>query len=298
MACRIEDYALISDCETGALVGADGSIDWLCWPRFDSGACFTALLGTPEHGRWKIAPSTPILKTTRRYRPSTLILETEFESEDGTATVIDFMPLRGKQSNLIRMVKGVRGEVRMDMELALRFDYGQSVPWVTRLDDGTVRAIAGANMVTLRTSVEVHGQNLKTVADFTVKEGETVWFVLSYTPSHLPLPDAIDANAMLQETEAFWLEWSSRCTYQGPWTEAVERSLITLKAMTYWPTGGILAAPTTSLPERLGGERNWDYRFCWLRDASFTLWTLMNAGYFEEASAWQDWLLRAVAGIP
>ena len=298
MSCPIEDYALIGDCETAALVCKDGSIDWLCWPRFDSGACFAAILGTPEHGRWKLAPATPVTRVTRRYREGTLILETEFETEDGAAAIIDFMPLREKQSDLVRLVRGRRGEVRMAMELLLRFDYGQSVPWVTRMDDESLHAIAGPNRVILRTSAPLRGENLKTVSEFTVKDGETVPFVLTYSGSHLSPPKAIHAEKALEKTEAFWRKWTRRCTYKGPWIEPVERSLITLKALTYAPTGGILAAPTTSLPEKLGGVRNWDYRFCWLRDASFSLTALMSAGYFDEASAWQDWLLRAVAGSP
>jgi GH15 family glucan-1,4-alpha-glucosidase len=298
MSSPIEDYALIGDCETAALVGKDGSIDWLCWPRFDSGACFAAILGTSEHGRWKLAPAISPTKVTRQYRKGTLILETEFETPQGAVVITDFMPLREKQSDLVRLVQGRRGEVPMEMELSLRFDYGQTVPWVTRLDDGSLRAIAGVNMAVLRTPAQIRGENLKTVSEFTLKEGETVSFVLTYCASHLPLPKAIHVEKALQKTEKFWRKWANQCTYHGPWTESVERSLITLKALTYWPTGGILAAPTTSLPERLGGERNWDYRFCWLRDASFTLWALMNAGYFSEASAWQDWLLRAVAGSP
>ena len=296
MPLPIEDYALIGDCETAALVGKDGSIDWLCWPRFDSGACFAALLGTPDHGRWKLAPANPSTRTTRHYTDGSLVLETDFETEQGAITVIDFMPFRDPHSHLIRMVRGRRGQVRVQMELSLRFDYGQSVPWVTRLDDGTLRAIAGPNMAILRTSAPMQGENLKTVSEFTVNEGQNVSFVLTYVPSHLELPEPIDPEAALQKTQEFWRNWTSRCSYKGPWTEAVERSLITLKALTYWPTGGILAAPTTSLPECLGGTRNWDYRFCWLRDASFTLWALMRAGYFEEASDWQNWLLRAVAG--
>jgi GH15 family glucan-1,4-alpha-glucosidase len=298
MSSGIEDYALVGDCETAALVGRDGSIDWLCWPRFDSGACFAAILGTPEHGRWKIAPASPVKHTMRRYRKSSLILETDFETAQGAVTLIDFMPLREKQSDLVRLVRGRRGQVRMQMELSLRFDYGQSVPWVTRMDDGSLRAIAGPNMAVLRTSAPIRGEDLKTVSEFTVHEGETVPFVLTYGASHLSLPEPIDPEASLQKTEAFWREWTGRCTYRGPWAEVVERSLITLKALTYWPTGGILAAPTTSLPEKTGGKRNWDYRFCWLRDATFTLLVLMNAGYLDEASDWQTWLLRAVAGSP
>jgi GH15 family glucan-1,4-alpha-glucosidase len=298
MSLPIEDYALIGDCETAALVGKDGSIDWLCWPRFDSGACFAALVGTPDHGRWKLAPADASQRATRQYRDGTLILETSFDTQDGSVTIIDFMPLREEQSDLVRIVRGRRGQVQMQMELSLRFDYGRSVPWVTRMDDGTLRAIAGPNMVFLRTTAPLHGENLSTVSEFTVSEGETVAFVLSHVQSHLEPPKAIDPEAALERTEKFWREWIGRCVHEGPWAEAVQRSLITLKALTYWPTGGILAAPTTSLPECLGGNRNWDYRFCWLRDASFTLWTLMRAGYFEEAADWQNWLLRAVAGTP
>jgi GH15 family glucan-1,4-alpha-glucosidase len=298
MTSRIEDYALIGDCETAALVGNDGSIDWLCWPRFDSGACFAALLGTQDHGRWKLAPALPIERTRRRYRKGTLILETEFETAQGAVTITDFMPLRGKQSDLVRIVRGSRGQVPMEMELILRFDYGRSVPWVTRMDDGPLRAIAGPNMVVVRTSAPLRGENLKTVSEFTIHQGETVFFVLSYCASHLPIPEPIDPEKALEQAESFWCEWSSRCTYRGPWSEAVERSLITLKALTYWPTGGIIAAPTTSLPEDPGGRRNWDYRFGWLRDATFTLQAFMHAGYFDEAADWQNWLLRAVAGSP
>jgi GH15 family glucan-1,4-alpha-glucosidase len=298
MPSRIEDYALIGDCETAALVAKDGSIDWLCWPRFDSGACFAALLGTPDNGAWKISPTGDIKRITRHYQKATLILETEFETEHGTAIVVDFMPLRDKHSDLIRLVRCTKGEVPMHMDLTLRFDYGRSIPWVTREKDNLLRAIAGPNMVFLRTTVQHHGDDHKTVADFTIREGETIPFVLSYSPSHLPQPGAIDPEARLRQTQKFWHDWTKRSTYRGIHADAVERSLITLKALTYWHTGGILAAPTTSLPESLGGQRNWDYRFCWLRDATFTMSTLMRAGYFEEASDWQNWLLRAVAGSP
>jgi GH15 family glucan-1,4-alpha-glucosidase len=298
MASRIEDYALIGDLETAALVSKEGSVDWLCWPRFDSGACFASLLGAPDHGRWKIAPATAIKRTTRKYRASTLILETEFETEEGAVTVIDFMPPRDKQSDLVRIVRCTRGKVRMEMELLIRFDYGSSVPWVMSLPDGSLRAIAGPNMTLLRTPVPTHGENLKTVADFTMKEGESVPFVLTYLSSFLPLPKPLNAESALRKTERFWFAWTRRSKYRGPWRDVVERSLITLKAMTYWPTGGIVAAVTTSLPEKLGGERNWDYRYCWIRDAVITLWVFMAAGYYEEAAAWQDWLLRAVAGSP
>ena len=298
MPARIEDYALIGDCETAALVSRDGSIDWLCWPRFDSGACFAALLGKPEHGRWQITPADPNASVTRRYRAGTLILETEFETSEGTVALIDFMPPRDGASDLVRMVVGRRGRVTMRTELVLRFDYGAIVPWVTRMDDGALRAIAGPDMVVLRTDAPLHGEGLTTVGEFTVAAGETASFVLTYTPSHHPVPVSVNAAAALTETEAFWREWTSRCTYQGEWAEPVLRSLITLKALTYAPTGGIVAAPTTSLPEQLGGSRNWDYRYCWLRDATLTLLALMDAGYYDEALAWRNWLLRAAAGSP
>ncbi|MFC4172436.1 glycoside hydrolase family 15 protein [Microvirga sp. GCM10011540] len=299
MPSRIEDYALIGDCETAALVARNGSIDWLCWPRFDSGACFAALLGAPDHGRWLLAPADPAPRVTRRYWDGTLVLETDYETAGGAATVIDFMPPRGTASDLVRIVFGRCGQVVMRTELVLRFDYGSAVPWVTRTEDKTVlQAVAGPDLVVLRTPVPVHGEDLRTVAEFTVSEGQTVPFVLSYGLSHLPPPKAIDALAALRDTEAFWQEWSSRCQHTGPWHDAVLRSHITLKALTYRPTGGIVAAPTTSLPEQLGGPRNWDYRFCWLRDATLTLLSLMEAGYSDEAEAWREWLLRAVAGSP
>lgn len=298
MPLRIEDYALISDCETAALVGRNGSIDWLCWPRFDSAACFAALLGGPEHGRWLIAPKDPAPRVTRRYRPGTLILETRFETAEGAVLLIDFMPPRGKLSDVVRLVVGERGRVAMRAELVLRFDYGAAVPWVTRQEDGALRAVAGPDMTVLRTSAPLHGEDLKTVGEFAVAAGETVAFALTYAPSHLPPPAAIDPVTALKETEAFWCRWSGRCGAAGEWSDAVQRSLITLKALTYRPTGGIVAAATTSLPEQLGGPRNWDYRFCWVRDATLTLLALMNAGYYDEAAAWRDWLLRAVAGSP
>jgi GH15 family glucan-1,4-alpha-glucosidase len=298
MSSRIEDYALIGDCETAALVGRDGSIDWLCWPRFDSGACFAAILGKPEHGRWLLAPAGSAKRATRQYRKDTLVLETEFETDHGAVTILDFMPLRKQHSYLVRLVRGSRGQVRMQMELALRFDYGRSVSWVTRMTDGSLRAIAGPNMVVLRTPAQLRGEQFKTVSEFTLNEGETVPFVLSYGESNGSLPRPIDGETALRQTEAFWRRWLRQCAYQGAWAEAVQRSLITLKAMTYRPTGGIVAAPTTSLPEKLGGQRNWDYRYCWLRDATLTLLILMDAGYYAEASEWQNWLLRAVAGSP
>jgi len=298
MTQRIEDYALVGDCETGALVGRDGSIDWLCWPRFDSGACFAALLGGPEHGRWRIAPTGEVLRTERRYRGDTLILETTFVTQTGEVMLVDFMPPKGTQSDVVRTVVGVRGEVEMHVELVLRFGYGALVPWVTRYGTQGLRAIAGPDMVVLYTDVPLHGENLTSVADFVVPAGESRSFTLSWRPSHKATPDRIDASVALRDTEEFWREWSSRCRYEGEFREPVLRSLLTLKALTYGPTGGIVAAATTSLPEELGGVRNWDYRICWLRDATLTLIALMDAGYFEEARAWRDWLLRAVAGSP
>jgi len=299
LPCRIEDYGLIGDCETAALVGRDGSIDWLCWPAFDSDACFAALLGARKNGRWLIAPTGETTGTTRRYRGDTLILETRFETAEGAVDLIDFMPPRGKASDVVRLVRGVRGTVKMRMELILRFGFGSDIPWVRKNEDGTgLLAICGQDMAVLRTPVETRGEDFTTVADFEVGEGETVPFVLTYGPSHVPVPAEIDPATALQETEAFWAEWSGRCTYRGDHRDLVLRSLITLKALTFAPTGGIVAAPTTSLPEKLGGARNWDYRFCWLRDATFTLLALMNSGYTEEALAWHNWLLRAVAGSP
>jgi GH15 family glucan-1,4-alpha-glucosidase len=298
MASRVEDYAMIGDLGTAALVGRDGSIDWLCWPRFDSDACFAALLGKPEHGRWLIAPKHGAVKITRAYRPKTLILETHFETAEGAVRVIDFMPPRDNDSCLVRLVIGERGRVTMRGELVLRFGYGANVPWVTRIDDNTLRAVAGPDMVVLRSSVELHGENFRTVGEFTIAAGETVPFVLSYSLSHRPLPDPIDAQACLRKTEEFWTTWTGKNQIDCPWNEAVMRSLITLKALTYAPTGGMVAAPTTSLPEYIGGTRNWDYRFCWLRDATLTLLSLMNAGYYDEAKMWRDWLLRAAAGSP
>jgi len=294
----IEDYALIGDCLTTALVSRDGSIDWLCWPTFDSDACFAALLGTPEHGRWRIAPKSEPFKIKRAYRGDTLILETTFTCESGTCTLIDFMPPRGEASDIVRLVRGDSGTVNMRMELLLRFGSGCNVPWVQRLKDGTLQAIAGPDMVVLRSNVEMRGEGMTTVSDFEVREGETFHYVMTYDPSHLPVPEPIDVEAALEETESFWSEWSSRGNFKGKHREFIQRSLITLKAMTYAPTGGIVAAPTTSLPEKIGGARNWDYRFCWLRDATFTLLALIDSGYDEEAVAWHQWLLRSVAGAP
>ena len=298
MRTSLEDYALIGDCETAALVSRAGSIDWLCWPRFDSAACFAALLGGPEHGRWLIEAADEGARITRRYRGNTLILETRIETAGGAVLLIDFMPPRGRNSDIVRLVRGERGRVRMRMELVLRFDYGRTIPWVTRMDDGTLRAIAGPDMVTLHTPAEIHGEDLKTVAEFEVASEQTMPFVLTHGSSHVPPPDAIDPESSLEATEAFWTEWAARNTSKGEWGEAVMRSLIVLKALTYAPTGGLVAAPTTSLPEQIGGTRNWDYRYCWLRDATLTLLAMMNAGYYDEARDWSLWLLRAAAGAP
>jgi len=296
---KIEDYALIGDCETAALVGRDGSIDWLCWPAFDSDACFAAILGTNRNGRWQIAPSDSVTGTTRRYVPNTLILATRFETATGSVELIDFMPPRGEASDIVRLVRGVTGSVKLKMELVIRFGFGVDIPWVRRTEDrSALLAICGQDMTVLRTPVETRGEDLTTVAEFEVKAGETVPFALTYGPSHLPPPAPIDPEVALQETETFWKDWCSHNTWDGDHRDLVMRSLITLKALTFAPTGGIVAAPTTSLPEKLGGARNWDYRFCWLRDATFTLLALMNSGYTEEASAWHSWLLRAAAGAP
>jgi GH15 family glucan-1,4-alpha-glucosidase len=297
MALRIEDYALIGDCRTAALVGLDGSIDWLCWPRFDSPACFAALLGTPESGRWLIAPAETPLGVRRRYRPGTLVLETEFETATGRAAVIDFM-LTEQRGNLVRIVEGRTGQVDFRTEFVVRFNYGATVPWVSRREDGALDAIAGPERVVLRTPAALRGEELKTVGEFTVEANESLPFVLCYGPSFEVPPPVIDAFDALERTEESWRNWSDRCPEVGPWTDAVKRSLITLKALTYAPSGGMVAAATTSLPERLGGVRNWDYRYCWLRDATFTLLAFMHLGYHEEARAWRDWLLRAVAGSP
>jgi len=297
MPLPIEDYALIGDCHTAALVGRDGSIDWLCLPRFDSGACFAALLGGPEHGRWQITPAAGVRSTRRRYREGTLILETEFETDEGAVRVIDCMPLSNERWDVQRTVEGLRGRVAMRMELVIRFDFGSIVPWVRRVD-GTLLATAGPDTLELHTEVPVRGENMKTVAEFQVADGEHRHFTLNYRPSHESPQKAVDAARTLMDTERHWREWSGRCSYDGRWKDAVQRSLITLKALTYAPTGGMVAAPTTSLPEQPGGVRNWDYRYCWLRDATFTLNALLCAGYHDEAIAWREWLLRAVAGSP
>jgi GH15 family glucan-1,4-alpha-glucosidase len=299
MTKRIEDYGLIGDCETAALVSRAGSVDWLCWPRFDSGAVFAGLLGGTDNGHWSIAPSDPSPRVHRRYRGNTLILETTFETADGSVTLIDFMPLRERgTSHLIRIVQGRRGRVRMSAELVLRFDYGAVVPWVTRLDACSLQAIAGPDMAVLYAEAPMEADGFRHRGEFTVAAGEQVAFSLRHGPSYLPVPPAIDAAEALKLTQAAWEEWSSACKQCGDFSEDVLRSAITLKALTYRPTGGIVAAPTTSLPEALGGVRNWDYRFCWLRDATFTLMALMSAGFHQEAAAWRAWLRRAVAGDP
>jgi GH15 family glucan-1,4-alpha-glucosidase len=297
MPLRIEDYAVIGNCETAALVGRDGSIDWFCVPRFDSPACFAALLGTPEHGRWLITPASPVRAIRRRYRPGTLVLETEFETDAGSVVLSDCMPVGTRALEVVRVVEGRRGAVPMRLELVIRLEYGSRVPWVRRRDDG-LQAIGGANALRLRTPVELRGEDFKTVAEFTVKHGQRVPFTLTWHPSYEASPAVPEPEAAIRDTEAWWRDWSGRCTYQGEWREPVVRSLITLKALTYAPTGGLVAAVTTSLPEWPGGVRNWDYRYCWLRDATFALYALMIGGYMEEARAWQGWLVRAVAGRP
>ncbi|GGI01347.1 glycoside hydrolase family 15 protein [Arthrobacter liuii] len=294
---RIEDYAIVGDLHTAALIGTDGSIDWLCLPHFDSPACFAALLDTPDAGRWLLAPAAGGRCTRRQYRPDTLVLETEWETATGRVRVIDFMPPRDKAADIIRIVEGVSGTVDMQGELALRFDYGHIVPWVRRTKGG-IHAVAGPDSVTLSSPVPMQGQHLRTVSEFTIKEGERVPFILTWSPSHLRVPGTADAEEALSATVAYWEQWSSRSLATGPYRDAVQRSLITLKALTFAPTGGIVAAATTSLPEQPGGPRNWDYRYCWLRDATLTLQSLITAGYTDEAKAWRQWLLRAVAGDP
>lgn len=298
MTVRIEDYALLGNCRTAALVSNEGSIDWLCFPRFDAGACFAAMLGTPENGRWQIAPSEPIRNIKRTYRDGTLILETTFTTDEGVATLIDFMPSTFTHSSVVRIVAGVKGTVRFNTELLIRFDYGRTIPWVENPAPQTLTAVAGPELLVLRCAVPLEGHGKETTGSFTVTEGERQVFSLSHQPSHERLPDPFDAEAALAETEYFWHEFSSRCPDVGPWSALVKRSLLTLKALTYLPTGGIVAAATTSLPEKLGGQRNWDYRYCWLRDATMTLLAFMSLGYFDEARAWRDWLTRSVAGNP
>jgi GH15 family glucan-1,4-alpha-glucosidase len=297
MPLPIEHYALVGDCHTAALVGNDGSIDWLCLPRFDSEACFAALLGGPEHGRWLLAPAAPGHRVQRRYRGDGLILETDFETDEGRVRVIDFMPLSDRRWDIVRIVEGLEGRVDLRMELIVRFDYGSIVPWVHQVE-GVLLLTAGPDTLELTASVPIEGENMKSVAEFSVEAGQRQSFVLNYRPSHVDARPKIDAEQVLRDTEEGWQKWSGRCTYRGRWRDPVVRSLVTLKALTYKPTGGLIAAPTTSLPERPGGVRNWDYRYSWLRDATFTLNALLLAGYEDEAAAWREWLLRAIAGSP
>lgn len=293
----IEDYALIGDFRTAAIVARDGAIDWLCLPRFDSSACFAALLGQAKHGSWLIGPVDAVSDTRRFYRGATLVLETVFTTKNGVAAVIDAMPLGLAGSHVIRRVEGRTGRVAMRLHIKIRFDYGSTTPWVTRAQNGDgIVAIAGPEVVTLYSPIPLQGSDQATIADFEVCAGQSFTFVLSHGPSHLPPPACIDGDAALSDTEAAWLAWSAKCKYQGPYKDAVLRSLIVLKALTYEPTGGIVAAPTTSLPEQPGGTRNWDYRYCWLRDATLTLIALMRNGYYEEAQSWRDWLHRSIAG--
>jgi GH15 family glucan-1,4-alpha-glucosidase len=294
---RLEDYGFVGDTRSGALIGANGSIDWFCVPRFDSAACFAALLGSEDNGFWRIAPKGFKGNGVQSYQEDTMVLETLFETDSGAVRLIDFMPPRGKFRDLVRIVEGVRGEVEMEMHAKARFDYGHVVPWVKREPEG-LTGIAGPDALVLRTNVETVGEGLSTAAHFRVAQGDRKWFLLTWHPSHLPMPEAIDVDHALFDTQQYWRSWAGQCTYRGPWRKQVMRSLLTLKALTYSPTGGIMAALTTSLPEKLGGVRNWDYRFCWLRDATFTLYSFMMSGYMEEASAWSNWLLRAVAGDP
>jgi len=299
MSSRIEEYALIGDCETAALVSASGSIDWLCLPRFDSGACFAALLGGDENGHWSITPADPVRSIRRRYREETLILETEFETDTGVVTLIDWMPPRRitEAPDILRIVAGRRGRVRMSMELIVRLDYGSVVPWVHRTKDG-IRMTAGPDSLRFRAGVEFQGKDFRTAAEFTVSEGSRIPFELVWFPTYGIQPNNTDAETNLEKTDQWWRNWSGRCTYEGHWREAVLRSLITLKALTYDPTGGIVAAVATSVPEKIGGTRNWDYRYCWIRDATFTLYALVHGGYLEEAQRWREWLVNAVAGAP
>jgi GH15 family glucan-1,4-alpha-glucosidase len=294
---RIQDYALIGNLRTSALVGRDGSIDWLCVPRFDSAACFCALLGTPENGRWSIAPAQDVRRTARRYRGDSLVLETTFTTSTGAVRLTDFMPIWGDRTDVVRIVEGLRGRVKMRMQLSLRFGYGEVIPWVHRANDALL-ATGGPYSAEIRTPFDTHGKGYHTVADFTVGKGERLPFVVTFFPSHGARPVPIDPFAADAATQAWWDKWYATCTYDGRWGGAVKRSLITLKALTYAPTGGMVAAPTTSLPETPGGARNWDYRFCWVRDSTFTLYALLLSGYREEAQQWRDWLLRSAAGRP
>jgi GH15 family glucan-1,4-alpha-glucosidase len=295
VAERIDDYALLGDLQTAALVGRTGSVDWLSFPRFDSGACFASLLGSRDHGRWLLAPVAGGPATERRYREDTLVLESEWQVDGGRVRVIDFMPPRGRLPDIVRIVEGLEGRVRMRTELVIRFDYGSIVPWVRSID-GDLFAIGGPDALCLRSPIEVYGEDMTTVGEFTVDKGDRVPFVLTWFPSHETSPDPVDPERALRNTEQYWRDWAGTCKYESEWREAVVTSLRVLKALTYAPTGGIVAAPTTSLPERIGGVRNWDYRYCWLRDATFTLYAFLNAGYEQEARSFRDWLLRAAAG--
>jgi GH15 family glucan-1,4-alpha-glucosidase len=297
MRKRIEDYALLGDLQTAALVSREGSVDWACFPRFDSGACFAALLGTPQHGRWLLAPTEPVLRTERRYLPGTLILETAHTTASGQVRVIDFMPPRGEAPDIVRIVEGISGQVTLHSELVVRFDYGHIVPWVRHVDDARL-ATAGPDALVFRTAAPTRGEDFTTRSEMTVRPGERTPLVLTWFPSHKPVPEAIDPEAALQDTITYWADWLESRRPGQPLDAAVEQSLLVLKSLTYAPTGGIVAAPTTSLPEVIGGVRNWDYRYCWLRDASLTLMAMLQAGYRTEAAAWEEWLLRAVAGSP
>ena len=296
---KIEDYAFLSDTQTGALVSRDGCVDWLCFPRFDSPACFASLLGEKENGHWRFFPDEEVTAVRRRYRGETLILETELETKNGAVRLIDFMPPRGENPDIVRIIEGLRGKVSMQMELIIRFDYGNILPWVRRRKrfDG-LEAVAGPDALILRTPVETHGKDLTTVAEFTVEKGDRIPFVLTWFASHTDPPRKINPEHALHDTEVFWGDWAKRFETKGKWRDAIVRSLITLKGLTYAPTGGLVAALTTSLPEQIGGVRNWDYRFCWLRDAALILLVLLGAGYREEAKSWREWLLRAIAGSP
>ena len=294
----IEDYAVIGDCRSAALVGRDGSIDWLCWPRFDSDACFAALLGDATNGRWLMAPAKASRKVTRRYLGDSLILETIFTTATGTVRLLDFMPPNADNGTLVRLVEGVSGHVDMATELVIRFDYGITIPWMHKIDAKTHTAVAGPHLLTLRTPADLRGKNMHSEAAFTLRKGERMPFVMGYSRSHRPVAAVVDADIALEETQKYWADWSGKCRIQGKYRGQIMRSLLTLKGLSYAPTGGIVAAVTTSLPEKIGGTRNWDYRYCWLRDATFTLLAFLNAGYVEEARVWQDWLMRVIAGAP
>jgi len=298
MASLIEDYAMLGNCRSAALVARNGSIDWLCLPRFDSASCFAALVGDDDNGRWRIAPADPDAACSRRYIDGSLVLETEWRTATGRARVIDFMPFAGDQVGVTRIVEGIEGRVDFEAVLTIRFDYGNAVPWVSRLDETTLTAVAGPDMLVVRSPVAVEGEGMHSIARFVVGKGDSIPFMMAWGPSHLPPTTALDPHAELRDTLAFWETWSNRCNDSGEWSDIVRRSLVVLKGLSYLPTGGIIAAPTTSLPEQLGGQRNWDYRYCWARDATFVLSALVNAGYHDEASAWRDWVRRAVAGSP